>query len=215
MQITKYTDKVLLLIKNKGPQTAAGMATPLGMTSMGVRQHLQALERQNLVVSYDSSSGVGRPKRYWRLTDLAQEHFPDGHGELARDLLTGLQECYGPQSIERLLEHRNQQLLVAYRQGMPAVSNLYEKVKKLTQLRRQEGYMAECQTNADGSYSLQENHCPIAMAVSCCPQLSDFELQLFQTFLGTEAIVHRESHILTGSRCCIYSITAAKPFTRV
>lgn len=209
MQITKYTDRVLLLIKNKGPQTAATMATLLGMTSMGVRQHLQILERRHLVVSYDHAKGVGRPKRYWRLTELAQEHFPDGHGELSQELLSGLLELYGQAGINRLLEISRTQRLTAYHEFALSETTLHEKVIKLTHLRRQEGYMAEYQANSDGSFFLQENHCPIAKAASCCEGLCASELKLFQAFLGQEANVKRESHILSGARNCAYTITAA------
>ena len=42
-------DRVPLLLKTKGPQTAARMAERLGVTTMAVRQHLAVLHEEGLV----------------------------------------------------------------------------------------------------------------------------------------------------------------------
>ena len=42
-------ERVLFLLKTKGPQTAARMAKRLYVTTMAVRQHLAVLQREELV----------------------------------------------------------------------------------------------------------------------------------------------------------------------
>ncbi len=49
----KTTDKIVDILKLNGAQTAQSLAAELGLTSMGVRQHLQALEAEGLVRTED------------------------------------------------------------------------------------------------------------------------------------------------------------------
>src|SRR5829696_8529863 len=63
--------------------TVADLARALSMTEAGVRQHLDALAGNGLVVSRTKpSAGRGRPPTVWTLTDLAQDLFPDRHDDL-------------------------------------------------------------------------------------------------------------------------------------
>jgi predicted ArsR family transcriptional regulator len=55
------SDKILYLLKTRGPLTAKALAAMLDMTSMGARQHLQALEGQGLISTYDQIEKRGRP----------------------------------------------------------------------------------------------------------------------------------------------------------
>ena len=63
------TDKILYLLKTRGPQSAAELGDQLQMTSMGARQHLMALESEGWVGFSDEARGRGRPVRLWHLTD--------------------------------------------------------------------------------------------------------------------------------------------------
>lgn len=208
MTLSESAENLLFLLKNKGAQTAQALATMLDMTSMGARQHLQGLEEQALVISYDSSSGVGRPKRYWKLTDKAQQRFPDTHSYLTVEIISSIQNLFGKEGIERVIKDREKHMLEKYQNALQNCHRLGDKVRKLTQVRTQEGYMAECIRNKDGSYVLIENHCPICAAATQCQQFCSSELQLFQHILGKNVQVKRESHLLSGGRRCTYLISS-------
>ena len=93
-------DRVLLLLKTRGPQTAAELAGRLGVTAMAVRQHLAALESEALVSFEDERRSVGRPARVWRLSSAASARFPDSHADLTVDLLSVIREAYGDSALE-------------------------------------------------------------------------------------------------------------------
>ena len=59
----------------------------------------------------------------------------------------------------------------------------------------------------DGSWYLNENHCPICSAAKACSGLCKNELDVFQSALGATVKVERVDHILAGSRRCSYKIT--------
>ena len=66
-----------------GAQTAETLGDALSMTSMGARRHLDALSKSGLVDSFDRIEGVGRPRKFWRLSRQGHEQFPDAHADLA------------------------------------------------------------------------------------------------------------------------------------
>ena len=199
---------VLYVIKTKGPQTAARIAKRLGVTPMAVRQHLAVLEAEKLVDFTEDRRKVGRPARLWRLTPGASVQFPDHHAELAVGMLQAIQSAFGDEGIDRLTDERTRQQAESYRARMPAPNApLGDRVAMLARIRREEGYMAESRHNRDGTIELVENHCSIADAARICSKLCGGELSLFRTLLGDGVTVQRTEHILSGGRCCSYSIT--------
>jgi predicted ArsR family transcriptional regulator len=112
-------DRVLLLIKMKGPQTAARMAKRLDVTTMAVRQHLSVLHQDGVVDYVDERRKVGRPVRVWRLTPKAYDRFQDCHAELAVGMFQAIQSAFGEEGVERLIAERMRQQIESYRGRMP------------------------------------------------------------------------------------------------
>ena len=201
-------ERVLFLLKTKGPQTAAQMAKGLHVTAMAVRQHLAVLEAEGLVDFTDERRKVGRPARMWRLTAKAYDRFPDRHAELAVGMLDAIRGAFGEEGLERMTEERTRQQAQSYAIRMPGPdASIEERVATLAKIRREEGYMAESRQGPGGTIELVENHCSIANAARLCSSLCSSELSLFRTVLGDEVSVDRVGHILAGDRCCAYRIT--------
>ena len=158
---TRARDRVLLQLKTKGPQQAADLARMLEITPMAVRQHLAALEQEALVRHSDRRGGVGRPARIWELTPEANQRFPDSHAELTVDLLEVMRETLGEEGLGRLISARTKRHLDSYREKLPGSDAPVEaRVAALTQLRCDEGYMAEWSQEAEGSWLIVENPLP-------------------------------------------------------
>jgi len=206
---TKTEDRVLYLLKSKGPQTAAQLAKRLGVTAMAVRQHLYRFGRDGLVEFADQRRPVGRPVRVWRLTERAAARFPESHAELTLEMIAAVRAAFGEEGLDRLLAERTRLQLRAYRERIRAASDgsLKSRVRVLAAIRREQGYMAVCVTRADGSLLLRENHCPICVAAKSCQGLCREELGLFRAVLGTRAQVERTDHIIAGASRCAYVIT--------
>lgn len=201
-------ERLLLILKTKGPQSAAGLARRLGLTSMGVRQHLTGLERDGLVAFEDRRGRVGRPRRFWRVaeTPAAQARFPDSHAELTVGLIEAARQAFGPDGLERLIEERGALQAVAYRERIPRDLPLERRVAALARLRSDEGYMAEWKRDRDGGFLLIENHCPVCVAAQSCQGLCRVEEDLFRTALGGDVEVERTEHLLAGARRCVYRV---------
>ena len=201
----KTTDKIIQLLKLHGPLTAKTLAEELALTTMGVRQHLQALEEAGDVDIEDRVEGRGRPTRYWGLTEQSRTHFADRHSELSLQLIDSVKMIFGDQGLDKLIEHREQTAMQQYRSAMQGMTDITSRLTKLVELRTLEGYMAS-QEQADGAFWLLENHCPICSAATKCQNFCRSELQQFQQLFADIATVSREEHIIDGARRCAYRI---------
>lgn len=201
------TDRILFLLKTRGPATAATLAKALRITPMGVRQHLSRLVEAALVTHRDERRGVGRPRRHWNLTEKAAARFPDSHAQMTVEILGAAKAVFGARGLDRLIRERERETLARYKAALRGTKSMTERVRRLAALRSDEGYMAECVVKSDGSLMLIENHCPVCAAAQACQGLCRSELEIFRTVLGGAA-VERTDHILAGARRCAYRIEA-------
>lgn len=202
---------IVHLLKQDGPLEAQTLAERLHITAMAVRQHLYALHAEHLVTYDEAPRPMGRPVKLWQLTPAADRFFPEGYAELTLSLLQSVTEAFGANGLEQLLSIRTRQQMTTYRQRLAGYDTLSQRLAALAATRTEEGYMATVQPQADGSFLLLENHCPICAAAAACTQLCRQELALFQAVLGTEVRIERTEHIIAGARRCAYRIAAAAP----
>ena len=209
-------DKVLLLLKTKGAQTAIRMAEWLKVTTMAVRQHLAVLQDEGLVDyvderQVDERQKIGRPARVWRLTPKANDCFPDRHTEFAVGMLQAVQDAFGEDGLERLITATTQRQIEAYSDRMPGPDTpLKHRVAALAKIREDEGYMAEWRQVPDGTIEFVQNHCAIDSAARFSGRLCNGEQALFRTVLGDGVSVERFEYLHSGDRRCAYRISSLK-----
>ena len=194
--------QILELLKRKGEMTAGQLAREIGITSMGVRQHLSGLERDDLVETRVVRQDRGRPAHYFVLTDAAEHLFPIRYGQLAVELLEQIAETDGPEKVDSLFALRTERLETEYKQRM-AGQHLAEQVRVLAEIRDREGYMAESHLDGD-EYILVEHHCPIYEIARRFPKVCQFEQELFERTL--DAGVRRDEHKIVGDDRCRYLV---------
>ena len=199
---------VLDRLKREGPQSASALAKTLGVTPMAVRLHLYDLAKEGLVEETAEPKGRGRPTKIWSLTEKAARIFPDAHQGLALEMIETVREMFGEDGLARVIDRHSESQLSAYRAQMAGLSEIGDRVRRLAELRSAEGYMAAAAEDG-ADWLLIENHCPICSAAKACTRLCANELEVFQTVLGAQAKVTRETHLLSGARRCVYRIRAA------
>lgn len=197
---------IVNLLKQAGAMDAAELSSHLGISAMAVRQHLYALQAEQLVTYQEEARDMGRPAKLWQLTSAANRLFPEAYAELSLSLIQSVMEAFGEAGLERLLEIRTRQQMEAYGQQMEGQESLEQRLKTLAEIRTSEGYMAEVQPQADGSFLLLENHCPICAAATACTGLCAKELEIFESVVGENAAIQRTEHIVAGARRCAYQV---------
>lgn len=199
-------DRLLTLLKTRGPQTAADLGEALGTTGENARQQLGKLAAEGLAEAHAETRGVGRPVQLWQLTEAGNARFPDAHAELTVQLLRTVRTTFGLAGLDKLIDARESETLASYRREMDGITGIRDRVSKLAEIRSREGYMAEWH-EVNGAFMLIENHCPICSAATSCQNFCRSELAVFRDVIGPHAEIERLDHILAGARRCAYRVT--------
>jgi len=208
-QLNHSQQTLLETIKCNGSMTVKLLAESLNMTTMGVRQHLASLQKDGLVrEGTQRRQGRGRPVKPWQLTQAGHQRFPDSHAEVTIELITSVRDILGEATLDKIIDHRHQQLEVKYLRTLQQHSSVAGKLMALARLRSDEGYMASVEIISSTEFLLKENHCPICAAAEACQGFCRAELTLFCKLFEDIASVERESHILAGATRCSYRINS-------
>jgi predicted ArsR family transcriptional regulator len=204
----KVKRQILYLLKMNGQQPAVNLAQQLEVSPMAIRQHLQALQAEQLVTYVEQRQLVGRPLKFWQLTDKAMDIFPDRHNDLTQSLLEGITSVFGQSGLEDLIAERTKKQIETYSNRIDPQASWQEKVTTLACIRTEEGYMAEAIQESSDVWFLSENHCSIATAAKTCSLFCRSEWEVFRELLGSDVHIERVEHLLNGDRRCSYRISA-------
>lgn len=176
-------DAALGLLLRQGDATAADLAQQLGVSVQAMRRHLRCLEEDGLLEASPAHDGPGRPSNRWRLTAAGRGRFPDGSEHFALGLMQSLAASLPPETLQSLLRDQAETKAADYRNQIGAGS-LAERLDRLVDLRRREGYVAEClaEVGSEGttSWLLSEFHCSVMRIAEQFPLVCDQELQLIR-----------------------------------
>jgi predicted ArsR family transcriptional regulator len=201
--------RIIERLKRVESATATGLAAEFGLTDTALRQHLDALEEVGMVTrSVAEPTGRGRPPVHWQLAPAAAGAFPDRHGELSVDLITSMRQTLGDKALDRVIAARADRQAAGYALALGDTKDVAVRVRRLADLRSDEGYLAEVAPDGD-AYILIEHHCPIRDAAAACGALCSAELDAFRRALGPGVTVTRTQHVLAGDRRCAYRVEAA------
>lgn len=199
--------RMLFQVKTRGPVSTAQLAQALDMTAEAARQQVHKLLAAGLVAGQqEAAAGVGRPRQNWVLTEAGHRRFPDTHAQLSVQLIGSIRQLFGEAGLDRLIAQREDEARAAYQRTCTG-KTLGKRLEQLAAVRSAEGYMARVERQADGSWLLAEDHCPICAAARSCQGFCRSELQLFQEIVGHSASVTREQHLLAGASRCVYRVT--------
>jgi len=194
-------EAALTLLLRQGEASAGELAEQLDLSVQVMRRHLRSLEEKGLVEASPQAIGRGRPSNRWRLTTAGRGHFPDGSEHFALGLLQSMSQSLSQSQVQELLYNQAELLASKYRQQIGSGA-LGPRLEKLVEIRRKEGYVADCQADADGSsWMLQEYHCSVSRVAEAFPVICDQELQLMRhTF--PDCSVNRVHWKLEGGHAC-------------
>ncbi|MFY8148801.1 MAG: iron-sulfur cluster biosynthesis transcriptional regulator SufR [Prochlorococcaceae cyanobacterium] len=201
-------EAALTLLLRHGEATAAFLADSLAVSVQAMRRHLRSLEEEGLVECHTSQDGPGRPSNHWCLSARGQKHFPDASDHFALGLLGSMASSLPPGTIDHLLEHQAIEKAGDYRRQI-GEGPLVQRLQRLVELRRREGYMAEA--IADGeAWVFYEYHCSVMRIAERFPCVCDQELQMIRhTF--PDCHVERVHWRLEDGHSCGFRLSPQPP----
>jgi DeoR family transcriptional regulator, suf operon transcriptional repressor len=197
---------VLLFLLKQGQGTAQDLAKELTISPQATRRHLKDLQAEGLVVFQSVSGGMGRPQYIYQLSPKGREQFPNQYDQFVISFLDTLVNNLGYDQASAILQQHWQRKSLEYRAQLGSGS-LPERVAKLVELRRQEGYMAEFHAIDDSSFILTEHNCAIAQVANSFPTVCGHELEMFETALE-DCQVERTHWMNDGEHRCGYLISS-------
>ncbi len=198
---------ILSFLLRQGQGKAQDLAEELNISPQATRRHLKDLQTDGLVVFHSIASGMGRPQHVYQLSPKGREQFPNQYDEFVISFLDTLVNNLGYEQASSILQKHWQRKSLSYREQL-GDGSLPERVAKLVELRRQEGYMAEFQSVDEHyqSFILTEHNCAIAQVANSFPTVCGHELEMFATALG-DCQVERTHSIVAGEHLCGYLIS--------
>ena len=202
-------EAALTLMLRQGETTAAQLADELGVSVQVMRRHLRSLEEEGLVEASPASAGPGRPSNRWRLTQAGRGHFPDGSDDFALGLLSSMAASLPADLVDGLLARQAVEKAAAYRNRI-GDGNLSERLERLVELRRSEGYVADVRADPEGGgWVMSEFHCSVMKIAEQFPCVCDQELHLIRATFP-DCAVDRVHWLLEGGHACGFRLQPAE-----
>jgi DeoR family transcriptional regulator, suf operon transcriptional repressor len=194
-------EAALTLMLRQGEATAAQLAEALSVSVQVMRRHLRSLEEEGLVEASPAPEGPGRPSNLWHLTAAGRRQFPNGSEHFALGLLSSMASSLPADMVDQLLKRQAAEKAADYR-CLIGEGDLQQRLERLVELRRREGYVAEFRPNPDGDgWVISEFHCSVMKIAEQFPCVCDQELQLIRhTF--PDCAVERVHWLLDGGHAC-------------
>jgi predicted ArsR family transcriptional regulator len=199
-------DEILRIIKRQGGATVDDISKILDMASTSVRQHLAAMERDQLIKSITIRHGAGRPKILYSLTDLANNLFPKRYDFLLSMILDEIERTDGPEKIDLIFSNIAERIYSICQYQLEN-KNLEEKVETMTSLVRAWGSMAEYEKINDSCFVIREYNCDFYNSALKYNVLSKFALTILQRVLTDAKLDCKiETNESTGVDFCSFYI---------
>jgi len=200
-------NKILQLLKTRGPLSSKDIAEQLSITSEGARLQLVKLSGQGLLKAATISKGVGRPAQVYELTEMAQALFPNNHAALTVEILSTVKEKLGQNALDLVINSWAEENTRRYRRELADITDFRSRIEAYIKLRAKDGYISEYeQRGAD--FLLYENHCPISNAACSHFGLCDADLQILKDTMGNDVQVECIDLQIFGKRRCAFLLKA-------
>lgn len=191
--------RLLDALKRRGPSTLLEAAADLGLSRETVREHLNALAAEGLVVRAGARRGrPGRPEVLYRLTERAEVLFPQRAGEVLAELAAFLLAEGGEAALKRFFAKRAAARLEGARARLAGLRGR-KRLEAVAKILSEEGYVAE----AVGG-TLRLCHCPIRTVVSVTRLPCRTELAFVAQLLGRP--LARADYLPEGGTACSYRL---------
>ncbi|PSB14962.1 iron-sulfur cluster biosynthesis transcriptional regulator SufR [filamentous cyanobacterium CCP2] len=205
---------ILNHLLKQGQATAQELADSLDVSPQAIRRHLKDLEDDGLIEHQSIQAGMGRPNYVYQLSREGRDRLPDRYDDFALSLLDTLAETVGKDQVNRILHKQWERKALDYQRQI-GTGSIQERVAKLVELRKAEGYMAEWhlvepeESSTPSRFIITEYNCAISHIAESFPSVCGHELEMFELALeGCK--VERTHWLVNGEHRCGYLIQEKK-----
>ncbi len=179
---------------------------------ISVRHHIAKLEADGQVSSEEKKHGVGRPLRYYFLTNDGMEKFPHRYLTLSIRLLEQLKESLPAKTVTKLFKEIASDMVNDHTAQINLENlELSERVELITQLLQNEGFTIEI-SSKDNGFQIKETSCPYKHVGAEHPEICLVDEAIIEKVLATE--IEKTHCVLNGDPFCAY-LASTTPISEI
>lgn len=160
------TRKALLRALLEGPRTALSLAEEVGVDTAAARRHLDGFVAAGLAKALFRQEGMGRPKKYYEITEAGRETFPRRYDLLLASVAEAAIASHGSGAFAELMDRVAEALAREHGARVPRHAPLAARVRAVASVLRELGFPTEIEER-DGRVLLVRRDCvflKVAMA---------------------------------------------------
>ena len=196
--------RIIEFLKEKNQATVEEMAAAINLTPMAVRYHLNVLQADNLIAAFAvrRQTGPGRPQQVYRLTDAADELFPEDYRSLTDYLLDEVSQKLGKDGLGELFSSIANRLAAEAPPARPNQS-FEERLNEVVDFLGEKGF-AVCWEMADNGYVIHAHSCPYRRVAKEYGEICLLDKHVIGTMLNTTP--SRIACLTSGDDHCTYRV---------
>lgn len=200
------TDRSLLdYLRRHGTSTISDLMEFAGVTATAIRQRVNRLMEQDLVVRQAETRGRGRPTHCYSLSASGERSSGDNFQDLASVLWGEIRAVKDPETRQGLLKRIVARFTQAYRGRVHGV-DLREKMESLVGMMHDRDVPFEVVSDDSGLPVLTAWACPYPELAEQDRAICSIEKMLFSEILGES--VQLSACRLDGENCCTFEASA-------
>lgn len=203
--------EIVRLLVESGSVTAAEIGGKLGISTAGVRRHLEVLVDDGDAEAHPAAAwqhvGRGRPAKRYRLTAAGRNKLEHTYDDLASAAIRQLREIGGDDAVRTFARRRIDTIL----SGVPPVRSAGERAVEeaagqVADALTQAGYATTTARVGGPVRGIQicQHHCPVSHVAEEFPELCEAEQQAISEVLGTH--VQLLASIVNGDCACTTNV---------
>jgi len=201
-QAISTRQRVLQTLLTRQRCTINELADAVEINPISVRHTIKRLEAEGLMTSAEERHGVGRPRRWYHLTEAGLERFPSRYLRLTLRLLEQLKGSMPEPLVSQLFTQMAQDVAAEYRSQVNGLG-MEDRLNLVASLLRQEGFTVEWEQIGE-EYHIREISCPYYHIGQSHPEVCAVDQTLISSMLAVPA--EKVKCLLDGDAHCTYVV---------
>ena len=196
--------RIIEFLKEKRQATVEELAAAIDLTPMAVRYHLNVLQADNLISAFAvrRQSGPGRPQQVYKLTEAADELFPEDYRSLTDYLLDEVSQRLGKDGVGEMFNNIANRLA---NEAPPRHENqtFEQRLDEVVTFLAEKGF-AVCWETDDNGYVIHAHSCPYRRVAMEHSEICLLDKHVISTMLNTTP--NRIACLTDGDEHCTYRV---------
>ena len=194
------------LLDHSDGATIEALGSHLGITKTAVKEHILKIEHLGYLTYKDISGAIGRPKRYYILSNSGHEAFPRQYSWLSNILLELLAKNMGKESVSKIMDELAQKVSDSMQARFEQASSSSDLLVEINKALNELGYRSTIkQKDLRKGAVLEATNCVYHSVAKEHPVLCKFDIQFIKKASGGMN-VSLESCIAKGDSVCRFCI---------